>query len=225
MSYQNILINFVGFFLAKNGVDSTCNKFTHLTFKDANNFENLEKAVVEYKIDIIIQNEDENLEEHKYLLELKQKYCTKLVQIMHEYYFFFLIEYGVVDLYNYKWKPLNNYDAIISSVPCQIYMYHLQQLNQYIYLPQYLPFDYKKINPSKLESKIILMIGRISSEKQYELGIKAMHIIIKKFPDGILKIIGGLNQYSEKLKKLALDLNALNNIMFYDAGGFKAILQ
>ena len=86
---------------------------------------------------------------------------------MNEYYFFFLIQYGGIDQYNYKWRPLKNFDAIISSVSCQIYMYHLQQLNQSIYLPQYLPFNYKEIQPSKLETKNILMIGRISSEKQY----------------------------------------------------------
>ena len=204
-------------FLAKNGVDLKCNKFTHLTFRNANNFENLERAVVENKIDIIIQNEDQNLKEHKYLLDLKQKYGTKLVQIMHEYYFFFLIQYGVVAHYNYLWRPLKNYDAIISSVPCQIYMYHLQKLNQSIYLPQYLPFEYKEIQPSKLETKNILMIGRISSEKQFELGIKAMPIIIKKFPDAILKIIGGFNKYTESLKKLAQDLNVSNNVMFYNS--------
>ena len=59
-------------FLAKNGVESNCNKYTHLIFRKANNFENLERAVVENKIDIIVQNEDENINEHKYLLELKK---------------------------------------------------------------------------------------------------------------------------------------------------------
>ena len=78
-------------FLAKNGVDSNCNKFIHLTFRETKNFKNLERAAVQNKIDIIVQNEDANLKEHKYLLELKQKYGIKLVQIKHEYYFFFLI--------------------------------------------------------------------------------------------------------------------------------------
>ena len=203
-------------FLAKNGVDSNCNKFTHLKFRTANNFENLERAVVENKIDIIVQNEDEKLKEHKYLLKLKKKYSIKLVQIMHEYYFFFLIQYGTVSHYNYKWKPLKKFDAIISSVPCQIYMYHLQQLNQSIYLPQHLPFDYREIQPSKLETKNILMIGRFSHEKQFELGIKAMPIIVKKFPETILKIIGNFNHYTKSLKKLAQDLNVSNNVMFYN---------
>ena len=204
-------------FLAKNGIDSYCNQFTHLIFRKAHNFENLERAVLENKIDIIVQNEDENLIEHKYLLELKQKYGTKLVQIMHEYYFFFLLEYGTLDHYNYIWKPLKNFDAIISSVPCQIYMYHLQQLNQSIYLPQHLPFEFKEIQPSKLQTKNILMIGRISYEKQFELGIKAMAIIIKKFPDAILEIIGGFNKYAKSLKKLAHDLNVSNSVKFYDS--------
>ena len=194
---------------------SNCNEFTHLIFRKANNYENLEKAVVENKIDIIVQNEDENLTEQKNLLKLKLKYGTKLVQIMHEYYFFFLIETGVIDNYNDRWKPLKNFDAIISSVPCQIYMYHLQQLNQSIYLPQFLPFEYQDIEPSKLKTKNILMIGRISPEKQYELGIKAMPIIIKKHPDAILNIIGGFNNYTKSLKKLSQDLNVSNNVMFY----------
>ena len=202
-------------FLAKNGVDLNCNEFTHLTFKNANNYNNLEKAVIEYKINIIVQNEDENLLEQKNLLKLKEKYNIKLVQIMHEYYFFFLLQKGVIDNYNNRWKPLKNFDAIISSIPCQIYMYHLQQLNQSIYLPQFLPFDYQDIETSKLETKNILMIGRISPEKQYELGIKAMPFIIKKFPDAILKIIGGFNFYTKSLIKLAADLNVSNNVMFY----------
>ena len=204
-------------FLAKNGIDPKCNNYTHLKFRKANNYKNLKRAVIENKINIIVQNEDENLKEHKYLLHLKKKYGTKLVQIMHEYYFFFLIEFGVVDYYNYLWKPLKNFDAIISSVPCQIYIYHLQQLNQSIYLPPYLPFDYREIQPSKLDTKNILMVGRISPEKQYELGIKSMSIIIKKFPDAILQIIGGFNEYTESLKKLAKNLKVSNNVIFYES--------
>ena len=96
-------------------------------------------------------------------------------------------------------------------------MYHLQKLNQSIYLPQHLPFEYKEIQPSKLETKNILMIGRPSREKQYELGIKAMQIIIQKFPDAILKIIGGFNSYIESLRQLAKDLNVSNNVIFYNS--------
>ena len=107
---------------------------------------------------------------------------------MHEYYFFFLIQYGIISHYNYLWRPLKEFDAIINSVPCQIYMYHLQQLNQSVFLLQHLLFKYRDIQPSKLETKNILMIGRISYEKKFELGIKAMQIIIKKFPDAILQI-------------------------------------
>ena len=61
------------------------------------------------------------------------------------------------------------------------------------------------------------MIGRISSEKHFELGIKAMQIISKKFPDVILKKIGGFNKYTESLKKIAQDLNVSNNVMLYNS--------
>ena len=61
------------------------------------------------------------------------------------------------------------------------------------------------------------MIGRISPEKQYELGIKSMPIIIKKFPDAILQIIGGFNKYTKSLKKLAQNLNVSNNVIFYES--------
>ena len=127
------------------------------------------------------------------------------------------MHYGRINTYNYRWKPLKNFDAIISSVPCQIYMYHLQKLNQSIYLPQHLPFEYKEIQPSKLETKNILMIGRPSPEKQYELGIKAMQIIIQKFPDAILRIIGGFNSYIHSLRQLAKNLNISNNVIFYNS--------
>jgi glycosyltransferase involved in cell wall biosynthesis len=203
-------------FLAKNELDSNCNNFTHVKFRKVNDYKTLEKVVVRNKIDIIIQNEDESIEEQKHLLALKKRYGTKLVQIMHEYYFFLLFG-GVIYTYNNNWKPLKNFDAVISSVPSQIFLYHLQQLNQSIYLPQILPFEYKDISPSKLETKNILMIGRISQEKQYELGIKAMPYIVKEFPDAILNIIGGFNEYAESLKQLAQDLNISNNVIFYNS--------
>lgn len=41
-----------------------------------------------------------------------------------------------------------------------------------------------------------------------------MQIIIKKFPDVILKIIGDFNKYTQSLKKLAQDLNVSNNVIF-----------
>ena len=44
-----------------------------------------------------------------------------------------------------------------------------------------------------------------------------MQIIIKKFPDAILKIIVGFNKYTKSLKKLAQDLNISSNAMFYNS--------
>jgi len=44
-----------------------------------------------------------------------------------------------------------------------------------------------------------------------------MQIIIKKFPDVILKIIGDFNKYTQSLKKLAQDLNVSNNVIFYNS--------
>ena len=68
-------------------------------------------------------------------------------------------------------------------------------------------FEYDSIIPSDLSSKNIIMIGRIEDPvKRFELGIKAMKIIIKEIPGCKMKIISSNNnmKFKSLIKKLKL---------------------
>ncbi len=59
----------------------------------------------------------------------------------------------------------------------------------------FITFEYKKVIPSNLSSKTILMIGRGSDRlKRFELGIKAMKYITYEIPDCQMKIISDLSE-------------------------------
>ena len=50
-----------------------------------------------------------------------------------------------------------------------------------ILMTNFLTYDYNSVIPSTLSSKNILMIGRADDKiKRFDLGIKAMHYIIKE---------------------------------------------
>ena len=78
----------------------------------------------------------------------------------------------------------------------------------------FITYEYENILPSDLSSKTILMIGRANDKlKRFELGIKAMHFIIKKIPICKMKIISNLDGIKD-LKKLVNELQLENNVEF-----------
>ena len=81
-------------------------------------------------------------------------------------------------------------------------------------MDNFITYEYDKVIPSDLKSKIILMIGRASDKfKRFDLGIKSMKYIIKKVPQTKMIIISDLKDldYMHNLiKNLTLD----NHIKF-----------
>ena len=74
-------------------------------------------------------------------------------------------------------------------------------------------FEYDSVIPSDLSSNNIIMIGRIEDPvKRFELGIRAMKIIIKEFPDCTMKIIS--SNKKKKFKKLISHLHLNKNVKF-----------
>ena len=61
------------------------------------------------------------------------------------------------------------------------------------------------------------MLGRPDRSKRYEIGIKALSIIINKLPGTKLYILSKIkSNYIKELKQLANNLNISNNIIFND---------
>ena len=74
-------------------------------------------------------------------------------------------------------------------------------------------FEYDTVIPSDLSNNNIIMIGRIEDPvKRFELGIRAMKIIIKEFPDCTMKIIS--SNKKKKFKKLISHLHLNKNVKF-----------
>ena len=78
----------------------------------------------------------------------------------------------------------------------------------------FISYEYKKVIPSDLSSKIILMIGRGHDKlKRFELGIKAMDSIRKNIKDSKMKLISHLDGINH-LKRLVKGLKLENYVSF-----------
>lgn len=69
---------------------------------------------------------------------------------------------------------------------------------------------------SSLESKIVLSVGRLTSQKGYDLLLQAWQKVIKRIPDWKLQIVGSGNDGRE-LKLQAADLGVLDSVLFIPA--------
>ena len=76
-----------------------------------------------------------------------------------------------------------------------------------ILMNNFITYNYKRIIPSNLSSKIILMIGRANDKnKRFDLGIMSMEYIIQVIQNCVLRIISQLNDIT-----LYLSLHRLIN--------------
>lgn len=112
------------------------------------------------------------------------------------------------------YKAYKNAKYIISLIPFENdYLFQKWGINS-ILMNNFISYEFDDIIPSKLSSKIILMIGRAGDKyKRFELGIRAMGYIVKQVPECKMKIISnkiGLNDIINITKELKLQ----NNIEF-----------
>ena len=78
----------------------------------------------------------------------------------------------------------------------------------------FITYEYHKISPSNLSSKIIIMIGRANDiYKRFELGMQAMEYIIKQIQEVEMKIISNIEN-TEFLQNIMQNLQLENNIKF-----------
>ena len=125
--------------------------------------------------------------------------------------YFYKIKYFKILYNSYKHSKY-----IVSLVPFENdYIFKKWGINS-ILMNNLISYEYDKITPSDLSSKIVLMIGRASDKyKRFYLGIESMKFILKEIPDSEMKIISDLNGINE-LEDLTKNLKIENNIHFIE---------
>ena len=84
-----------------------------------------------------------------------------------------------------------------------------------IFMNNFITYDLKRIIPSDLSYKNIIMIGRADNKlKRFNLGISAMEYIIQEIPECEMKILSELKKVDRLLKIIEV-LNLKYNIKFY----------
>ena len=83
-----------------------------------------------------------------------------------------------------------------------------------IYMDNFMTYDFIKVIPSDLLSKIILMIGRgDAKKKRFEKGIQAMEYINQEIPDSQMLIISDLKGIF-RYESLIMNINLKDKIKF-----------
>jgi len=169
----------------------------------------LKRQILIKKIDVFIYQFPDG-KEIKMLNKLKN---VKIIVYSH---FCFLTWIYFYDIHIFKelYESYRESKYIVSLVPFENdYIFKKWGIKS-ILMNNLITYEFDKVNPSDLSSKIILMIGRLSDKfKRFYLGIESMKYILKEVPDCQMKIISKVdNNYEldELVKKLKLE----NNVNF-----------
>ena len=155
------------------------------------------KAIKTNHIDVLIYN-FYNIKEIRKLNKLK---TTKVIYYDHSSYFYWLYK----NIYNFKdsiYYEYKNCKYIISLIPLENdYLFKKWGIKS-ILMDNPTTFQIESIIPSDLTKKNVIMIGRADDAlKRFDLGIKAMEIIIKEIPDCEMNIISFPKKKYKKLIK------------------------
>ena len=139
----------------------------------------------------------------------------KVIGIMQNAYFSFVYT-NSSSVYS-RISNINLYDAFLSIIPDEYFIFEKLGIKNTFYIPQLYNFLPQNIPNSRLINRNILIIG-----KERELlkggiyGIKVMNIIVKSIPNAKLYIISS-NHSIDFLKNLVRQLHLENNIeILYD---------
>ena len=136
--------------------------------------------IIEYlislKIDILIYQ----FYDYKEINSVNKLKNIKII-IFNRSCFLHWIYYNDYDKFKNYYHSIKNSKYIISLVPFENdYLLKKWGIDS-ILMTNFLTYDYNSVIPSTLSSKNILMIGRADDKiKRFDLGIKAMHYIIKE---------------------------------------------
>lgn len=170
---------------------------------------NLIKTIKKNKIEILIYN-FYNYEEINILNKIKE---FKVIFYNHSCLFFWFYTH-LYKLMSNLYNAYKNSKYIVSLIPFENdYLFPKWGINS-ILMNNFISYEYNEIVPSKLSSKIIIMIGRSGDKyKRFELGIQAMKYIVNNIPECKLKMISDKNG-SEDIINITKMLKLQDNIEF-----------
>jgi glycosyltransferase involved in cell wall biosynthesis len=170
---------------------------------------NLIKEVRKKKIDILIF-QNSNSKDIKMLSNLTD---IKTIFYQHQSFFYWL------------YKNYTQFKSIYEAYHSAKYIVSLIHLeNDYIFrkwgiesifMNNFISYNLKRVIPSDLSYKNIIMIGRADNKlKRFNLGIYAMEYIIQEIPGCEMKILSEAENVNRLFKMIEV-LNLKNNVKFY----------
>jgi glycosyltransferase involved in cell wall biosynthesis len=133
----------------------------------------------------------------------------KVIDIMHGAYFA-SIYFNSTEVYT-VWKVQKSFDAFITVVPDDIYIFKNLGMNNSFFIPNLLTFDPAKTPSSNLTYNNLIVLGRLNDViKGAIYAIKAMEFIVKEVPDAKLYFISSdyrIDSMKKKIKELNLEKN------------------
>jgi glycosyltransferase involved in cell wall biosynthesis len=170
---------------------------------------NLIKEIRKKKIDILIFQHS-NSKDIKILSNLTD---IKTIFYQHQSFFFWL------------YKNYSNFKSIYEAYHSAKYIVSLIHLeNDYIFrkwgiesifMNNFISYNLKRVIPSDLSYKNIIMIGRADNKlKRFNMGINAMEYITQEIPECEMKILSE-DENVNRLLQIMEVLNLKNNVKFY----------
>ena len=167
----------------------------------------LNEVVEKENIDILIYNY--GYKEIENLFRLKK---TKVIYYNHISFLHWIYKAHIYNFNNTVYYLYKKCKYVISIIPIENnYLFKKWGINS-ILMDNPSSFDFYSVIPSDLTKKSIIMFGRgYDPIKRYELGIKAMEIIIKEIPDCKMNIVSEANKNQINLIK---ELKLENEVKF-----------
>ena len=169
---------------------------------------NLIKENKKKRIDILIYQLS-NSSDIQILNKLK---TIKIIFYLHQSLFYWI--YSNYFIFKSLYKEYQKSKYLVCLVPFENdYLFNKWGISS-VLINNFVTFEYNKVIPSNLSSKIILMIGRGADKyKRFKLGIQSMEYISEVIIKSEMKIVSDI-QYIEPLLELMYNLNLEKKIKF-----------
>lgn len=184
------------------------NNIVRISIKNST-IEKLIKEIRKKKLDILIF-QNSNSKDIRMLSNLTD---IKTIFYQHQSFFYWL--YNNYTYFKNIYEAYHSARYIVSLIHLESdYIFRKWGLES-IFMNNFISYNFKRVIPSDLSNKNIIMIGRADNKlKRFNLGIYAMEYIIQSIPECEMKILSEAYKVNKLLEIIDV-LNLKNNVKFY----------